>query len=257
MHSRWFQDQGSDKPQNPSGNGYLFKDQRSASFGRSRYFRKQRSAERFSRRWDSINATDRTLSDLSLRGQWRDFLQRRSSFNPFLLTLSFSICSNRDATSRFKRPAILLHAIGQSSFLCHRRSSFEELFSTDNFSLDSSSFILGVSQCLQRCFPEISRKLPRDIWPGWMSCKIVRTTLTVIHCRNRLSTITFNVSDTRFRRNSDVIWPRESNKTIFYFSHESDVIVRRANLASIISMSVKDSRCYDRCFPKYRSCRGF
>lgn len=159
MHSRWFQDQGSDKPQNPSGNGYLFKDQRSASFRRRRYLRKQRSAKRFSRRWDSINATDRTLSDLSLRGQWHDFLQRRSSFNPFLstlsLSLSFLICSNRDATSRFKRPAILLHAIGQSSFLCHRRSSFEELFSTDNFSLDSSSFILGVSQCLQRYFPEL------------------------------------------------------------------------------------------------------
>lgn len=142
----------------------------------------------------SINA-DKTLSDLPLRGQWRDFLRRRSRFNPFSLrslSLFWSILLMLRHGLSVRQ--FFFHAIGQSSFLCRDRSSFEELcfrlfifhpiIPPRNFQMSS-----GISSNY------ISRKVSCNIWP-WDELQITCATLQWFdHCK---IPSTIDVSDVLF-----------------------------------------------------------
>lgn len=80
----------------------------------------------------------------------------------------------------------------------------------------------------------------------WTSCcKIVYTAQQFDHYMVPF-TIAFDVSDTRLHRNSDAMCGH-LNRTILFLC----VCHRPPRKSRIISMSVKGSRCYDRCFLKY------
>lgn len=127
---------------------------------------------------------------------------------------------------------LFLHAVDQSSFLCHCRSSFGEFFLTD-YSIISPLFCEFSDVFRYFLESHLEETFLQHLTVVWMSCKIICRTQWLNHCKIS-STIAFDPTLVFIGITMRYVatWSRQ-----IYFSHEDNVIRHRPtrNFARIAS----------------------